>query len=284
MILLAAYILLTAPGQEPAASGLVDGDCSGCVITRTEQFEGAALAGHINGGAELYKEYGFVSLTAQEVRLSSGEDLIVESYRMRSPDAAYGMFSISRHACGEGDTTFMYSCAGPYQIQCAAGEWYLRIMNGSGSAAAREHSTTLLRALVARTGQVRLPVPPLFATPATADVQDGILLITGPLGIQNGMPDWEDLLDGISEFTLRAVRLKDEGGVLAELQLSGEQEAVLVAERLGVGIAVGSMQETPGTRKRFVLWASPLRVRILETTARSPVIDPLLQALSSAEY
>ena len=282
MSILAAFLFLFPAGQDTMVTLLPEGSCAGCTIQRTEQYAGAALAGYINGGAELYKEYGFVSLTVEEVRLPGGEDLIVEAYRMRTPAAAYGIFSISRYACAAPDTAFTHFCGGATQVQCAAGEWYIRITNGSGSRVAQESSRLLLRALVSRTGQPRYPLPQTFASPAVAGFANELMLMSGALGVQNGLPDWEDLLDGAAEYTLHAMRLKNDQGILAELRFSGAQDAMGVARKLGVDVATETLQRATGSPKRYIRWTSPLTLRILETVLLPPDLDPYLEVLSPA--
>jgi hypothetical protein len=279
---LALSLLLLAASRETALSQLVEGDCDSCVITRTEAYEGAALAGYMNGGAELYREYGFVRLTVQEVRLPDGEDLTAEIYLMTNPSASCGIFSISRHECGNRDTAFTYSCSGPYQIQCAAGPWFVRVMNGTGSPGAQAASRTLLRTFVLRTGQPRVSLSPLFSTPLTSSARDEMILAAGPLGVQNGLPDWSDILDGFTGFTLRAVRLHDDRGILAELVLAHEEDGARVARGLGIPVAMGSVLTTTKGLRGYAMWRSPVRLRILETTASAPAVDSLLSVLASA--
>lgn len=274
-----ALAVLLIAGRDAALPQLLEGDCDSCVITRTETYEGAALAGYMNGGAELYREYGFVRLTVQEVRLPGGETLTAETYLMTSPFAAYGIFSISRHACGDRDTAFTYSCSGPYQIQCAAGARFVRIMNGTGSPGAQAAGRTLLRASVMRTGQPHVPLPPLFSTPQMLSVRDEMMLATGPLGVQNGLPDWSEILDGVGGFTLRAARLSDDRGTLGELELTREEDGARIARELGIPVTVGRVLTTTSGLRGFAMWRSPVRLRVLETTAPASAVDSLLTVL-----
>lgn len=269
--------------QSIVQAQLVTTDCDSCVIMRTEEFAGAALAGHINGGAELYKEYGFKHLTVQYVRLPGEEELVVESYRMQSPPAAYGIYSIYRHECGDRDTSFTYFCSGPYQVQCAADSWYVRILNGTGSARAQAVSRTLLLSIARRTGQPRIHLPGLFLSPALSVMQDRVLLMSGALGVQNGMPDWGDLLDGLDKFALYAVLLDDERGTIAELHLADGEDAARVAQRIGVPTGQRSILQTAGALKGYAVWHSPLTLRILETTRPRSALGEFLDALAAEQ-
>ena len=64
-------------------------------------YRGEALFRMINGGADIYHEYGF-SQVMRETYFNAGERSInLEIYRMKSPAAAYGIYSFK---AGEGGT------------------------------------------------------------------------------------------------------------------------------------------------------------------------------------
>ena len=61
-------------------------------------YTGASLFGYMNGGAELYLEYGFSGAWINEIHLTGGQ-YITEIYRMNGPEEAFGIFSVSRYRC-----------------------------------------------------------------------------------------------------------------------------------------------------------------------------------------
>lgn len=71
-------------------------NCSHIEISgQPELYVGDDLFSLINGGAELYHEYGFIEVLAAEV-IPQGQDPIkIEIYDMGSADAAWGIFSIT---------------------------------------------------------------------------------------------------------------------------------------------------------------------------------------------
>ena len=107
--------------------------------------------------------------------------------------------------------------------------------------------------------------------------------MTGTLGVQNGLPDWSDLLEGVDRFALYAVRLDGEYGILAELQLSDGEDAARVAEHIGVPLGERAVRQTTGPIKGYALWRSPVTLRVLETSAPRSALGGLLSGLSSAE-
>ncbi len=54
-------------------------------------FTGSGLYGHIDGGAEIFFEFGFEEATVQRYA-AGGETVEVEAYRMADPEAALGIF------------------------------------------------------------------------------------------------------------------------------------------------------------------------------------------------
>ncbi len=61
---------------------------------------GDDLFEYINGGAEIYHEYGFHSVVVQDYRSESGGMIALEIYRMSGPESAYGIYSFKRSPGG----------------------------------------------------------------------------------------------------------------------------------------------------------------------------------------
>lgn len=81
--------------QENIYGLLPEEKCSGMKINgEPSLYAGDDLFSLINGGAELYHEFGFVEVLAAEL-MSSTEMIVAEIYDMGSPDAAWGIFSMT---------------------------------------------------------------------------------------------------------------------------------------------------------------------------------------------
>jgi hypothetical protein len=65
-----------------------------------EEYEGEALYAYINGGAEIYHEYGFRRVVLQDYESPAGGAVSLEIFEMGTPEAAYGMFSFKRSGKG----------------------------------------------------------------------------------------------------------------------------------------------------------------------------------------
>lgn len=121
----------------------------GQVITRERNFEGDALYGYMNGGSDLYLEYGFVSLNVQEVKYE-GFEYTVETFTMADEFAAFGIYSIHIFKPLRVDSLLAahslpgFDCLSKYQLQAACGNRYFSIVFNAGPAAAQGAEKLLL--------------------------------------------------------------------------------------------------------------------------------------------
>lgn len=101
---------------------------AGWKLTEAKTYSGQALYDYINGGAEVYMEYGFSKVEVGYY--GKGEqELLIEVYRMSSPKAALGIYSFFRdHAAS--------SLPKPYQgkmyqfhLECLNGNEYVKLIN-----------------------------------------------------------------------------------------------------------------------------------------------------------
>lgn len=131
--LLAALFLCTpTPGQEtaPDLSRLSFGSWKTAGPASVYKKDG--LYGYINGGAELFLQYGFEELSV--IRYVDGtvpaveKEIVLEAYRMASPEEAFGIFSLKR----EGDERVSPGITSahwlsPSQANLAKGRFYINI-------------------------------------------------------------------------------------------------------------------------------------------------------------
>ncbi len=64
-------------------------------------FAGEVLFDYIDGGAEIYREFGFREVAVQDYRNAGGQTVSLEIFEMASPAAAFGMFTFKRSGEGE---------------------------------------------------------------------------------------------------------------------------------------------------------------------------------------
>jgi len=63
-------------------------------------YTGDDLFTYINGGAEIYQEFGFEEVAVQDYRTEQAGTISLEVYRMTGPESAYGIFTFKRSADG----------------------------------------------------------------------------------------------------------------------------------------------------------------------------------------
>jgi hypothetical protein len=95
-------------------------------ITRERIFEGPALYGFMNGGSELFLEYGFQQLLEQRITFKD-IPFIAEYYYMDSPQNAYGIYSVHTFRCRRADERFPVECLTPGLLQLYHGYLYLSL-------------------------------------------------------------------------------------------------------------------------------------------------------------
>lgn len=91
-----------------------------------ETYYGDDLFLYINGGADLYLEYGFDEVATGRYINYINNNILVDIYKMSSTDAAYGIFTISSTLKGKpmklGDQSFLYD----YYLDIWKGPYFMR--------------------------------------------------------------------------------------------------------------------------------------------------------------
>ncbi|MFH0777917.1 MAG: DUF6599 family protein [Candidatus Eisenbacteria bacterium] len=90
-----------------------------------------SLFNYIDGGAELFLEFGFAELTVQRYA-GGGQELAVETYRMESPEAALGIYLMR---CGEETPVEGVSARNSgdaYQLTVVKGSCFVQVNNFGG--------------------------------------------------------------------------------------------------------------------------------------------------------
>ncbi|MDP2913992.1 MAG: hypothetical protein Q8O91_00910 [Candidatus Aminicenantes bacterium] len=65
-----------------------------------QHFKGDDLFLYIDGGAEIYREYGFKQVVVQDYQDKKGRAITLEIFEMDGPESAYGMFTFKSTAKG----------------------------------------------------------------------------------------------------------------------------------------------------------------------------------------
>ncbi len=164
-------------------------------------FTGESLFGYINGGAELFLEYGFSSAWVAEISLSGGK-YKTEIYRMNGAEEAFGIFSVSRFKCTGLPPVSKYSCHNKYQLQICSGEYYISIINSTGSRSDSLASLAIGEAVVRKISTPSFNLSEYFPGLPEDLVNKTAVLVKGKLGLMNGATEWEDYFKGADNYCL----------------------------------------------------------------------------------
>ena len=231
LTLILLFISVSLIASEPPS--IRPGDFDQLTITRQQEFNSSELWGLINGGADLYFEYGFEKLFLQEISIGT-EQFRIEIYHMNDEVAAFGIYSVSVHRCDEMGKKVVNDCTNPYQYQMVSGNKYVSVINYTGSNMAKKTSAEIAAKLIkgVKIDETH-PVMPYYVLS-----ESGKEIITrvykGILGIQNGNAHWLELFDGLEGFTVGEMTMRDDEGEykIAAVECKDKNQANLLKQRI----------------------------------------------------
>ncbi|MBN1415207.1 MAG: hypothetical protein JW973_08920 [Bacteroidales bacterium] len=184
-------------------------------------YTGASLLGYINGGAELYFEYGFSDAWVNEIRLMGGK-YITEIYRMKGPEEAFGIFSVSRFQCGSTPSMSPFTCQTPYQLQICAGSFYINIINKTGNSTDSITSLKIGEAIVGKIKEKPADITYYLPDISPETINREAVLVKGKLGIMNGAPDLVDYFGDAKGYY--AIILRHETEIILSVRFLSEED------------------------------------------------------------
>ena len=182
-------------------------DFDGIKLTRGDYYNGTSLWGYIDGGADLYLEYGFSKIAVQEIEFKSHK-YKVDIYKMNDAGAAFGIFSISQYKCSD-KSICKYSCVTEYQVQAAKGSYFISITNEKGTSEEQEFCIKLADKIISKINENDYILPPCFNI--TIFKLSQVKFVNGILGVQNAFADWEEFFKNYEKFSFHVVDLEDNG-------------------------------------------------------------------------
>ncbi|MFB3852380.1 MAG: DUF6599 family protein [Vicinamibacterales bacterium] len=146
-------------------------------------FKEADLYGHIDGGAELFLEFGFEQLAVQKYRRGSDE-ISVEVYRMTDPTAAVGIYLMKAGAKETGDNAFPERhTVNRHQLMFQRNRWFI-VVNNLGGAETVRPSMLKFAATMAASLPRTAAIPELALLPKAGLVPGSVRLHRGPYALQ----------------------------------------------------------------------------------------------------
>lgn len=187
------------------------------------EFIGTALYGYMNGGSDLYYEYGFKKLAVADLnytfRTSAGEPVTekytVEAYETELPAGAFGLYSIHVNKFLKRDQ-YGFDCLTNYQLQGCFANTYLSIVFENPTEQAREGAVQLYKKYQEQAAGEKYELPMPVRDRLLATQEDGvsgrIKFIQGPIALNNSAQDLYPLLEGVENFELWMIDHTDEQG------------------------------------------------------------------------
>ncbi len=154
----------------------------GWTQVRAVVFGAKNLYGHINGGAELFLEFGFEQLSVRYLR-SKGLELTLELYRMSSPEAALGIYLGKAGKEERVPGVPVRHSGNPYQITALKGRTLVVLNNPKGRPGDLPAMADLLQGTLAVLPEEQ-PGDLFALLPTQERVPGSEFLARGPYGLQ----------------------------------------------------------------------------------------------------
>jgi hypothetical protein len=194
------FISLACYPQIPDGFPLIDkSDLPDAKFLPARHFTGESLFGYMDGGAELYREYGISDAVITEFDLQGG-NYKCEIFKMNGPEEAFGIYSVSKFRCISSPPFSQFTCQSRYQLQICKGSYYISIINKSGSRADSLASLVIGKILSGKVKEPSADLVEFLPDSNHADIQRNAILVKGRLGLMNGATAWEDYFKGITGY------------------------------------------------------------------------------------
>jgi len=177
-----------------------------CKVLRSAEFSKESLWGHINGGADLYLEYGFNILHFTELRVDSFT-IRVEDYEMSDSESAFGIYSISHFKCSPLSDIPVENCQSRYQLQLLSGNHYISIVNSSGTVHEQQIALSIAKLLLENIGVAHFTLPGLFNHNLFKDHLRNLKLYKGILALQNAATSLVDYFQNYQNYLVYSLSI-----------------------------------------------------------------------------
>lgn len=223
---LAGIFSLTAVFAQPTDSVVIDS----VVIKRERVFTGKALYGFMNGGSDLFLEYGFKELKALEVNYK-GTDYSIEIYKMPDPNDAFGIYSLHTFSCINADSLKLYDCMSKFQLQAAIGDEYISIVFGADSKTVKQGAAELLSHFSGKESSEIIEIPSQFGK-IEKPLAGKLKFMRGELAVSNVNSDLNRIVQNIANYNIWYLKTKKTNENLVLLFLSDSTDKEVVKNRL----------------------------------------------------
>lgn len=217
-----ACVIISLQAQIPDDFIRIDAsEIAGLKISQERTFTKESLFGYMNGGAELYLEYGFERLVVSDLDYN-GNTLKVEVYKMPDVDMAFGIYSVNIFRCEFIDGPSDHYCESAYQVQFCRGDYYVNIINNGGTQDGLEVAKIIAGQLTEDIKGDSFSFESYIPEDFLPDTIDKILLIAGDIALGNYAFEYAEYLEYFSDYILLLVESVDESMLIIRFN-SGDQ-------------------------------------------------------------
>jgi hypothetical protein len=192
-------------------------------ITRNDDYDGNSLWGYIDGGADLYLEYGFTNVAVQEVK-HKGEVFKIEIWHMKNKEAAFGLYSTLCYKCSNFFNLDRMSCETQYQISTLDGPYVINIINTKGNKEAQDYSKYLTKKLMIINELENAELPKLFTKLYFSADLNNLKLIVGKLGFQNIYPSFSKYFEELTDYKVYLLNIEKDTTLISQMTFKNEKD------------------------------------------------------------
>jgi len=179
-------------------------------ILKERTFVKEALYGYMNGGSDLYYEYGFRELKVFDIEFQKA-NYTVEIYFMSSPEEAFGIYSQHTYKCTSADSVLFTDCTSRRQYQLADGDTYLSVVFDPFKNGNSQGAVSLSQFFLSKYRTDKRPVIPDSVLDVLRDrkISKFLKYATGPISLGNLDYHSSELLEGLNPYKVWLVKESD---------------------------------------------------------------------------
>ena len=205
-----SVLLFASLNTQAQVIPLKSGDVPGLTIISSDLYTDDAFRSYSGSDANLYLEYGFRSLLVQRLKMNADE-LKIEVFEMTSPEAAYGIYSVSVIKCMFRDTVAPFDCQGRFQYQAAIGPYYVSISRSTDKQVTGTGMMSVARAFMTKNHTAPFRLPDAFNQGRIRASGQMVYFAKGLLGLQHCPFPWGNEIIGIN-FSMYSIMIPDQWG------------------------------------------------------------------------
>jgi hypothetical protein len=168
-------------------------------MDKPQVFNKETLFDYIDGGAEIYLEYGFRQLVVQEYRNEAGGSVVIEVFEMESSPSALGMYTFKSASAGSEVSIGQGGQLADYYLNFWKGNYLVTLTGSDETATTLEGLKTLGAAVAGRIPVTGDAPQALSLLPEQGRAAMGLKYFRGPLGVYNSYAFFTEDVFGVKE-------------------------------------------------------------------------------------